>query len=193
MGPQNGQKEGLSAPQKTTVVCKKKKKKKKMELGDIFRQKGGLAKAAAYYERAARRGHRDAPYWLGVMAESESAHPADKFAAAEWYELAATRGNRSAQSRLAEMYRAGEGVGRDLVVAAFWQMVSEALPPSLSACECVEKHRRCFAQFVWQAANQGHAEAQYRIARMLYEGDHIAKDEAAAAAWMQKAAEGGLR
>ena len=169
-----------------------------MELGDIFRQKGGesLAKAAAYYERAARRGSRDAPYWLGVMAESEGAHPADKFAAAGWYELAATRGNRSAQSRLAEMYRAGEGVGRDLVVASFWQMVSHAAPPTCSACdsgECAAQHRKGFAQFVWRAANQGHAEAQYRIARMLYEGDHIAKDEAAAAAWMQKAAECGLQ
>jgi TPR repeat protein len=160
-----------------------------MELGDIFRQKGGeanLAKAATYYERAARRGDREAPYWLGVMRESGQNAPgrcADQNAY-EWYELAAARGNRKAQSRLAEMYREGDGVGKDLVVAAFYQMAE--LAPQ---CHCaVAQHRQILAQFVLKAANQGHAEAQYRIARMLYEGTYIAKDEAAAALWMRKAA-----
>jgi TPR repeat protein len=162
-----------------------------MELGDIFRQKGGeanLAKAAAYYERAARRGHRDAPYWLGVMRESH----ADHHAAAECYELAATRGNRHAQSRLAEMYRAGEGVGRDLVVASFWQMAAHfGNSRSVYASgECALRHKRLFAQFVWKAANQGHAEAQHRIARMLHEAAE-SHDEASAALWMRKAAEHG--
>jgi TPR repeat protein len=156
-----------------------------MELGDIFRQKGGeanLAKAATYYERAARRGDREAPYWLGVMRESGRC--ADAY---EWYELAAARGNRKAQSRLAEMYREGEGVGKDLVVAAFYQMA--ALAPQCHSA--VARHRQILAQFVLKAANQGHAEAQYRIARMLHEGAYIAKDEAAAALWMRKAAISG--
>ncbi len=155
-----------------------------MELGDIFRRKGGeanLAKAATYYERAARRGDREAPYWLGAMCEAEPR------AAAKWYEVAAERGNRKAQSKLAEMYRAGEGVERDLVVAAFWEMAASAVEATYG----VVHYKKLFAQFVLKAANQGHAEAQYRIARMLHEGDGVAKDEAAAALWMRKAAEHG--
>ena len=155
-----------------------------MELGDIFRRKGGeanLAKAATYYERAARRGDREAPYWLGMMRESQNA--TSTYTSSEWYELAAARGNRKAQSRLAAMYREGDGVEKDLVVAAFWET---ALAVPLGGCV-----RQLFAQFVLKAANQGHAEAQYRIARMLGEGTDTAKDEAAAALWMRKAAEHG--
>lgn len=140
-----------------------------MELGDIFREKGGdanLAKAAAYYEKAARRGHRDAPYWLGAMAGGAPE-------AAQWYELAAERGNRKAQSRLAEMYRAGEGVERDLVVAAFWSM----------AAACPRCDPRLLSRFVEHAAKRGHAEAQYRLARTLREDE--------AATWMRKAAAAG--
>jgi TPR repeat protein len=151
-----------------------------MELGDIFRLKGGeanLAKAAAYYERAARRGHRDAPYWLGAMCR-------EKDHAAAWYELAATRGNRRAQTRLAEMYCAGEGVGRDLVVASFWQMAALRCEAPLYESGSVAHHKKLFAQFLWQAANQGHEEAQVRIARM----PHEAKADTDSVMWMRKAA-----
>jgi TPR repeat protein len=105
----------------------------------------------------------------------------EKDQAAAWYELAATRGNRRAQTRLAEMYCAGEGVGRDLVVASFWQMAALRREAPLYESGSVAHHKKLFAQFLWQAASQGHAEAQYRIARMLHEATDSVM-------WMRKAA-----
>jgi TPR repeat protein len=188
-----------------------------MELGDIFREKGDRAKAVAYYERASERGHRDAPYWLGVLCEGVGASVEASVEAAGWYEVAAERGSVLAQRRLAEMHRAGTGVERDDVVAAFWQCASEstlALPaaaawPSVASWPSVPSWpsrpsvphagadagrlswfaRR--AEFLWRAANQGHAQAQYRVARMLLSGDFFEKDEAASARWMRKAADAG--
>ena len=97
--------------------------------------------------------------------------------AAEWYELSAARGNRKAQSKLAEMYRAGDGVERDLVVASFWQLASTG--PRLAHYDpgCAARHARLLFQYVLKAANQGHAEAQRRIARMFYEAQREFLDE----------------
>lgn len=101
-----------------------------------------MAKAAAYYEEAARSGHRDAPYWLGAIGGRR-------------YELAAERGNHKAQSRLARMYRAGEGVERGPRGRRFLEH-GGGLPLRPAAT---------------LAAKRGHAEAQYRLARTLREDE----------------------
>ena len=185
-----------------------------MELGDIFREKGGnenLAKAVAYYERASERGHPDAPYWLGVLCEAAGAAETAGAAveAAGWYELAAERGCVLAQTRLAEMYRAGKGVARDDVAAAFWHQIAASQTAASHAArlpwrararpyEChydpderVARSRRMAAEFFLRAANQGHAQAQYRVARMLRSGEWYEKDELASARWMHRAADAG--
>ena len=187
-----------------------------MELGDIFREKGGnenLAKAVAYYERASERGHPDAPYWLGVLCEAAgAAGDAGAVEAAGWYELAAERGCALAQTRLAEMYRAGKGVARDDVAAAFWhrmaasQTAASRFPWRARGArgararpyEChydpderVARSRRMAAEFFLRAARQGHAQAQYRVARMLRSGEWYEKDELASARWMHRAADAG--
>ena len=47
------------------------------------------------------------------------------------------------------------------------------------------------AEFFLRAANQGHAQAQYRVARMLRSGEWYEKDELASARWMHRAAGAG--
>ncbi len=92
-------------------------------LGVMYENSDGVAldfaKAAAWYERAARQGHAEAQLNLGVLFENGEGVPRSQERAAYWYSKAAENGLLLAQYTLGLMYRQGRGVPKDDKLAAY--------------------------------------------------------------------------
>lgn len=69
-----------------------------------------LARARAWFARAAGAHHPSAAYFLGVMSQNGDGAAADLAEAARWFEIAANAGSSQAMFLLANAYRAGAGV-----------------------------------------------------------------------------------
>lgn len=104
----------------------------------------------------------------GTLEQGLAAYEAKKYEDA--YRLLsplAEKGNVEAAYRVGRMYEKGNGVSKDLTLAAKWYR---------------------------QAASRGHAEAQYRVAvGYTYGLGGLNKDDAEAGRWLKKSAEGGYK
>ena len=80
-----------------------------------------VVRAAAWYRRAADRGHADAQYNLGFMYLLGEGVPSDSAEGLRWLRLAADQREESAFRLLADLYRYGYyGVPRDPEEATRW-------------------------------------------------------------------------
>ncbi len=112
----------------------------------------------------------------------------------------ADRGLAVAQSALACMYYHGEGVPKDLALAAAWHRkaadqghaVAQNWLGRMYYCgEGVPKDFALAAVWCRKAAQQGNAAAQSQLGHMYYRGEGVPKDVALAVEWCRKAAEQG--
>jgi TPR repeat protein len=123
------------------------------------------AQAAAWYRRAADKGHAGAQLNLAMMYLEGQGVPRDVRQAIAWYERAADRGDAVAKFSLGSIYETGaDHVARDATEAANWYR---------------------------KAAEQGLVNAQYRLGLMYRDGRGVARDRALAIAWLRKAADQG--
>ena len=74
--------------------------------------------AAGWYEKAARQGHGDAQFKLGLLYYQGRGLARDRAAAAEWYAKAAESGSTGAQYNLALMAERGVSMAPDAARAA---------------------------------------------------------------------------
>lgn len=129
---------------------------------------GGMAadpeRAADWYRRAARRGHRDAQTNLGRLYATGRGVPEQPDTAAELWQRAARHGQAVAQYNLALAHHQGRGVDADPRRAAHW---------------------------LRKAARQGLAPAQHALARMYRLGRTLPRDPSLALAWYGRAADAG--
>lgn len=112
----------------------------------------------------------------------------------------AEMGHLLAQQQLAQRYYSGDGVARDLSLAALWfQRAADAGEPRSQLAlaqlyakgEGVARSERWAAYWTRQAAESGYRVAQLALGRLYERGQGVNKDEAEAYFWYCLASDGG--
>ena len=112
----------------------------------------------------------------------------------------AEMGHILAQYQLAQRHYNGDGVPRDLALAAMWfQRAADAGEPRSQLAlaqlyakgEGVTRSERWAAYWIRQAAESGFREAQLQLGRLYERGQGVNKDEAEAYFWYCLASDGG--
>lgn len=153
---------------------------------------GDYPEALALLEPLALAGNAEAQDFLGATYEDGFA---DYAKARTWYEKAAAQGNGDAQFRLGQLFESGDGVEQDIEVAMAWyekaakggdadaqqslgRLYADAWGDNVQA-----------ARYLGLAAEQGSAEAQYRLGLLLLGGQDVVRDVARAWMYLSLAAE----
>jgi TPR repeat protein len=108
------------------------------KLGQMYGTGRGVAldyaQAAAWYRKAAERGHPGAQTDLGGLYAGGHGVPADAAEALRWYRMAAAQGFADAEDRLGDLYAKGQSVPQDDAQAlAFYRA---AAGQDFAAAEC---------------------------------------------------------
>ena len=125
------------------------------------------------WKSAADAGQAEAQFDLGVLYAQGLGVRRDLTEAASWYRKSAEQGNAEAEFALGQMYSRGWGVPRDEADALRWfQMAnsveSDGAPTDWAIVEGHGMPRDAGQAAYWyrQAAEQGHAEAQFNLGRL---------------------------
>jgi TPR repeat protein len=148
--------------------------------------------ALASFKKADGLGNRDAQYRIGCLYV-EGQGVAQDFAEAEkWLRKAVTGGNKDAADKLSELFVLGKIKPESTWEEEQWLLV-EAEKGDADSQFRLGEISSSYAASDWfqKAANQGHMEAQYKLAEKYYYGNGIAQDYAEAGNWYRKAAEQG--
>lgn len=149
---------------------------------------------------AARAGHIDAQYMIGVMYSDGEGVPIDMATAMEWFSKAARLGHAAAMYELAKGYLEGNGLPRDDKKGL--KLLRRAARSGSAAAQMqlavmYENGDRLPADlgkaFDWyrKAAASGSSEAQMVLARAHLEGGRLPADSVEAFMWAVRAAEAG--
>jgi uncharacterized protein len=156
------------------------------------------AQAYRQWKSAAEAGNPEAQFDLAVLYAQGLGVARDLGTAMRWYGSAAEQGNAQAQFALGQIYSRGWGAPRDTVDAMRWMEMandpsSDGSPTRWSLIEGYGAERDDAQAAYWyrKAAEQGHAEAQYNLARLYATGQGVARDQEAALHWMRAAASQG--
>jgi TPR repeat protein len=162
--------------------------------------KKNLAKAAAWYRKAADQGDASSQVSIGVMYENGESVKKDDAKAVEWYRKAAEQGNARGQTYLGLAYENGQSVTKDEAEAVSWYrkaaeqgnaQAQTNLGNMYENGKGVEKDLGEAASWYRKAAEQGNARAESNLGDMYYSGEGAPKDRAEAASWFRKAADQG--
>jgi TPR repeat protein len=155
-------------------------------------------KAYREWKAAADAGEAEAQFDLGVLYAQGMGVRRDLSEAASWYRKAAEQGNAEAAFAMGQMYSRGWGVPRDEADALRWFQMANSVesdgPPTDWAV--IEGHGipqdpQQAAFWYRQAADKGHAEAQFNLARLYATGKGVKRDEEQAARWVSASATQG--
>ena len=150
--------------------------------------------AFQWYHQAAEQGHAEAQYRLGEIYEGKDSDvryfiedywdysEAYKVEALHWYIEAAEQGHAKAQYKLGKMY---EDIEMD-------EDMDEEIEANLRDYSETEDYKVESVKWFRKAAEQGHAEAQYKLGKMYEDGRGVEQDSKKAIEWYQKAADRGL-
>ena len=177
-----------------------------LTLGGMYDRGEGVdeddQQAVLWYRKAAEQGHAVAQYKLGGMYDRGEGVDEDDQQAVLWYRKAAEQGHAGAQFDLGTMYTRGEGVDEDYQQAILWyRKAAEQGHLDRAQRTAAELVAQNFAQYMlptlerWQrdhkAAEQGDADAQYKLGGMYDRGEGVGEDDQQAVLWYRKAAEQG--
>ncbi|WP_445678951.1 tetratricopeptide repeat protein [Radicibacter daui] len=156
------------------------------DLAMIYSHGWGVPKdsslAYSLFLKAANHGNADAQYWLSSPSRQAGEHD-DR--ALYWLQQAATNGHSTAQSNLGIRYLIGDGVPKDLNLAARWMEKSANqgdaageynLAHLYFTGEGVERNPERAAELYRQSAEQGWAASQFMLGTMYGDGNGIRKD-----------------
>lgn len=179
------------------------------------------AQARAWFEKAAAQGEGDLPgdwaapeaqYHLGMLDAGGLGGAQDYAQARQRYEFAAISGDPDAQYRLGLLYAEGKGGPQDKALALAWlQMAADGgSAEAVSALKRIAmregdagaqallgemySQRRDYAQarrWYAQAAEQGHAQAQFKLGVLYDNCQGMLQDDEQARHWYEKAAAQG--
>ena len=156
--------------------------------------------AMTWYEKAAAQGRAEAEGALGKFYHDGISVPQDFAAALKLFRKAAAQGHGESKYNLGVMHAEGQGVERDYLIAGQWFReaaddgygfgVPKKYRVAVKWAEDVAKYR--------DAADAGDAEAQYRLATLLYGPEARARDipqdrEAAIELFRSAAAKGNAK
>ena len=151
-----------------------------VKLGEMYRQGVGvtqdLAETVKWYRKAAEQGHVVAQCNLGVCYAKGDGVEEDIEEAMKWFRKAADQGNA-----VAEKY-----YQRCLSLVAQRKTTADAVQAKVTSKSEAESPEE-----VRKAAEQGNAEAQFKLGEMYRQGVGVTQDFAETAKWYRKAAEQG--
>lgn len=147
------------------------------------------------WKASAEAGQAEAQFDLGLLYAQGLGVQRDLTVASNWYRKAAEQGNAEAQFALGQMYSRGWGVPRDMADALRWLQMANSVdsdgPPtdwlSVEGYGMPQDPRQA-AYWYWQAAENGHPEAQFNLGRLYASGNGVKRDEEQAARWMSASA-----
>lgn len=151
-----------------------------------------------WWRQAAERGHAVAQYNLAAILWSGEGVPQDQALAMHWFRQAKASGNEDAANFLLTLF---EPMYRELTEDTLERVRGDS-PRSIPlidefglyklGLQAVEKQQYAQAFGYWQPlANDGHAESQYQVARLLENGQGVAADFDRALYWYDRAAQKG--
>ena len=179
-----------------------------------------LSSSFAHYLKAARAGSAPAQHQVGKMFLNGEGVARDREWGLSWLRKSAAQGHVGARLALGALYAEGEGTPEDRKEAVSWlhdaarqgnaeaqdilkKLEKEVAEDSLPEEEMLARAYACLegkgvpqdkteaARWFRKAAEQGHGEAQYRLAMLHLSGDGVPKDKAEAVRLFSKAAEQG--
>ena len=163
--------------------------------------RGDYAEAARLYWPLAEAGDAEAQAQLGAMYRDGLGLPQDDDQALIWSLYAALQNNPTAHYSLGVLYRRGRGLTLEGAIDQSTKLLRRAAaqgqPDALiRLAEIAAKSRDGEAEALYwyrQAAEIGHAEAQYRLAELVEDAEGVSREEAKAEAfrWIRAAAEQG--
>ncbi len=150
------------------------------------------------WKAAADAGHAEAQFDLGVLYAQGLGVRRDLTEAAFWYRRSAEQGNAEAEFALGQMYSRGWGVPRDQADALRWLQMANSVESDGPPTEWANVEGYGMPQDDQQAAywyklaaDKGHPEAEYNLARLYAAGHGVKKDEEQAARWVSASATQG--
>ena len=164
-------------------------------LGDMYYYGVGVPrdykKAVFWWKKAAENEHVGAQYSLGVMYyHGRGGVPKDKEKAFYWSKKAAESEHAYAQHWLGKMYAIGFGVSKDREQANYWYKKSAENRNAGAKQESVETQaNNSPSELQKTKAEQGDANAQWRLGDIYYYGEGVSEDFEKARYWREKAAE----
>jgi len=151
------------------------------------------------WKAAADTGHAEAQFDVGVLYAQGLGVRRDLTEAAYWYRRSAEQGNAEAQFALGQMYSRGWGAPRDQADAVRWLQMANSVesdgpPTDWANIEGYGMPQDDEIAAFWyrQAADKGHPEAQFNLARLYASGHGVKKDEEQAARWVSASAAQGF-
>lgn len=159
-------------------------------------------KAVEWWLLAAHQQQSNAQYNLAVMYERGQGTPRSDTEAAKWYQQAAAQGHQKAQNNLKVMYASGRAVAPIVtdspkpaqIISQPAQLTSpkDSLIGFDRARSAAERGDYATALTAWtELAENGHAQAQYRLGLLYRKGQGVNKNDQAAAKWWQLSASQG--
>lgn len=150
------------------------------------------------WKAAAESGQPEAQFDLGLLYAQGLGVDRDLTEAANWYRKAAEQGNAQAEFALGQMYSRGWGVPRNVTDAMRWMEMandpaSDGPPTDWDRVEGygVEQDQKQAAYWYQLAAEKGHPEAEYNLARLYATGQGVPRDQEQALRWVRAAASQG--
>ena len=150
--------------------------------------------ACRWYRLAAEQQHRDAQVALARLCQRAAEEEGDEAAADEafhWWQQAAELGSAEAQHALGRRH-AAEGAHHDPLQALAWQLQAarQGHPEALMAVHAVLSGGAAPAadQCLREAAERGHAQAQFAMGQRFATGEGVARSPDLARQWLERAA-----
>lgn len=166
--------------------------------GVSYYDKKEYVQAVKLFHKAAKRGHIEAQFKLGICYRRGWGVTQDYDKAVKWYREAAERGHADAQNSLGTRYKKGQGVLKNLDKAQEWYLKAAEQGNAIAQKNlgiCFMDNLDYDNAFGWfqKAADQGDVEAQEALG-VFYEHGHghsVPKDLNKAIKWYRKAAQHG--
>ncbi len=150
------------------------------------------------WKAAADAGQAEAQFDLGVLYAQGLGVRRDLTEAAFWYRRSAEQWNAEAEYALGQMYSRGWGVPRDEADALRWLQMANSVesdgpPTDWANVEGygMPQDNQLAAYWYQKAAQKGHPEAEFNLARLYAGGHGVKKDEEQAARWVSASATQG--
>lgn len=147
------------------------------------------------WKESAEQGQAEAQFDLGVLYAQGRGVRRDLTVAEQWYRKAAEQGNAEAEFALGQMYSRGWGVPRDEADAIRWFQMANSPETDGPATDWaiiegygVTQDEKQAVYWYEQAAQKGHAEAQFSLAHLYAAGRGVPHDEEQAVRWTRASA-----
>ena len=154
-------------------------------------------KAIEYFQRAYNAGSAVGAYYLGVLYETSDTVEHDLEKAFKFYQSAAERGDSDGMIKLGIFYHEGTATEKDINKGIEWFEKAKAAgnPRADEFLNIVYKNGEGDAQTAFEhllkLAEEGDAQAQFRVYEAYDNGNGVEKNEDLAQMWCRKAADNG--